>query len=57
MGSEASLSVPLVTLSCAWRKGLRTPRTGGEWREHLGRGQGEGAKGAGAPFIPLALFG
>lgn len=34
MASEACLSVLLAMPSYAWRKGLRTPRTGGEWWEH-----------------------
>ena len=45
MGSEACLSVLLATPCCAWKKGPRTPRIGGEWWR-LKR------KGAGRPTPP-----
>ena len=31
MGSEACPSAPLATPCYGWRKGPRTPRTGGKW--------------------------
>lgn len=55
MASEACLSVPLAMPSYAWRKGLRTPRTGGKWWEHV-KAPGRERKRAGPDLPHLLCF-